>query len=351
MPAITAPNQVGVREDLSDLIYLADVKATPFTSMVKKGPGPLDPLLWEYGVKKRGNRKRGGVPDGKDINAFDAQNPRDFIQTRSEVWRRAPMVGFLAQIRSRNGAIAGVTNEFDEAVADQLEELKRDMEKEFFSNQDSTRDDGVNGSHTRALGRFIYDGSATLTINTTDFPLDTSPTTGYAELPIPAGYRTPSNQIFTGSIAAMDETADFAALLDAKWGNTGASSELAGFVTQAIKNRINFYTWYQKEVPGFNASVQVTTGRVSGDTFFGPSVDIYKSEWGTYRLFPVSADFMPTLYTGYFLDMKQIRLRVTQNVVQTELPNQGGGPREMIQSIIGLEAGDPRAHAKIDGTA
>ena len=49
--------------------------------------------------------------------------------------------------------------------------------------------------------------------------------------------------------------------------------------------------------------------------------------------------------------MKQVQLRVTENMAQMELPNLGGGEREMIQSIIGLEAGDPRAHAKIDGTA
>jgi hypothetical protein len=95
----------------------------------------------------------------------------------------------------------------------------------------------------------------------------------------------------------------------------------------------------------------VTSGRVSGNTLFGPSIDIYKSDWGTFTLHPVSNDFMPSAYTGYFLDMKQVSLRVTENNVQMELPNLGGGPREMIQSIIGLEAGDPRAHAKIDGTA
>lgn len=348
MPALTAPNLVGVREDVSDLMYLSDVKETPFTSMVKKGKKPINPLLWEYGLKKRGSRKRGGVPDGKDIDAFDSQNPRDFVQARSEVFRRAPMVGFLAQIISKNGGVAGVSNEFDEAIADQLEELKRDIEKEMLSNQDSTPDDGVNGSQTRALGRWIYNGTNTLTIDTAGG--DASPTTGYNELAVPAGYRTPTAQIYTGSIATMSED-DFNALIQAKWDNTGASSELRGFVTSAIKNRIGFFSRYEADKAGMTPNVMVTSGRVSGNTLLGPSIDVYKSDWGTFTLHPVSSDFMPTAYTGYFLDMKQVSLRVTENMAQMDLPDLGGGPREMIQSIVGLEAGDPRAHCKIDGTA
>jgi hypothetical protein len=347
MPALTAPNEVGIREDISDLLYLADVKETPFTSMARKGSKPTNPLLWEYGVKKRGSRKRGGVPDGKDVDAFDAQNPRDFLQARSEVFRRAPMVGFLAQILSKNGAIAGVKDEMATATADQLVEQKRDIEKELLSNQDSGPDDGVNGAQTRGLGRWVYNGTNTLTLDVLD-PIQT--TTGYAELPVPSGYRTPTAQIYTGSIDGMVET-DLQALIQAKWDATGASSELRGFVTSVIKNKIGFFSRNEFLVAGYASNVQVTSGRVSGNTLFGPTIDIYKSDWGTFTLHPVSNDFMPTAYTGYFLDMKQISLRPTENMATLELPDLGGGPREMIQSIIGLEAGDPRAHAKIDGTA
>ncbi len=346
MPALVASQLVGVRQDLSDLIYLSDVKETPFTSMARKGSAPMNLLLWEYLVKIRGSRKRGGVPDGKDVDAFDAQNPKKSLQARSETWRRAPMVGFIAALMARHGAVAGVKNQFDEAVADQIEELKRDIETEMLSNQDSAPDDGVNGSQTRGLGRWVYNGTNTLTIATGD----ASPATGYAELPVPNGFRTPTNQIFTGSIATMTED-DLAALIQAKWSNTGASSELRGFVTSAIKNRIGFFSRYQPTVSGYTPNVMVTSGKVDGTTLLGPMVDIYKSDWGVFTLHPVSNDFMPTAYTGYFLDMKQIQLRVTENVVEKGLPDLGGGEREYIRSIIGLEAGDPRAHSKIDGTA
>lgn len=345
MPALTEPQIIGKRQDLSDLIYLADVKTTPGLSMIKKGK-KLTNMLYDFIVKSLGARKKGGVPDGKDISAFDAQSPKRQLQARGEVFRRAPMVGFIAQLISQNGGIAGVSNEMDEAVADQVIEHKRDMEKELWSNQDSRPDDGVNGSQFRGLGRWIYDGASTLVIDSQDL----SPTTGYYELPVPADIRTPSNQIYTGSIASMTED-QLGALIQAKFENTGASSELDGFVTPVIKNRIGFFSRYTANATGYTPNVYVTTGKLVGNTLFGVTIDVYRSDWGTFRLHPVLVDFMPTAYTGFFLDMDQVRMRVLSMEAHLELPNLGGGPREMIQSIWSVYAGDPRAHSKIDGTA
>lgn len=256
------------------------------------------------------------------------------------------MVGFIAQLMSQNGGVAGTPNLMSEAVGDQIIEHKRDMEKELWSNQDSRPDDGVNGSQARGFGRWIYDGVSTLTLASGDL----SPTTGFYELPIPADVRTPSNQIYTGSIATMTED-QIGALIQAKYENTGASSDLRGFVTPAIKNRFGFMSRYQANVTNYTSNVYVTSGKLEGNTLFGPTVDVYKSDWGTFELFPVLTDFMPTAYTGFFLDMDHPRLRVAKMEAHLELPNLGGGPREMIESILSWFAGDPRAHAKIDGTA
>lgn len=345
MPALTEPYLVGKRQDLADLIYLADVKTTPGLSMIKKGK-KLTNMLYDFIVKSMGARKRGGVPDGKDVSAFDAQSPKRQLQARGEVWRRAPMVGFIAQLISQGGGVAGVTNQMDEAVADQIIEHKRDIEKELWSNQDSRPDDGVNGSQMRGLGRWIYDGASTLTLATGDL----SPTTGYFELPVPADVRTPGNQIYTGSIATLTED-QLGALIQAKFENTGASSELSGFVTPVIKNRIGFFSRYMANVANFTPNVYVTSGKVSGNTLMGATIDVYKSDWGTFTLHPVLVDFMPTPYTGFFLDMDMPRLRVLQMEAHERLPDLGGGPRELIQSILSIHPGDPRAHSKIDGTA
>jgi hypothetical protein len=345
MPALLEPELVGKRQDLSDMLYVADRKTTPGISSIRKGE-PLKNMLYDFIVKSYGARKKGGVPDGKDVSAFDAQSPKRQLQARGEVFRRAPMVGFIAQEMSLAGGVAGVPNQMNEAKADQLIEHKRDIEKELWSNQDSRPDDGVNGAQMRGLGRWIYDGAATLTLDAADL----SPTTGYFELPVPADVRTPTNQIYTGSISAMTQ-AQFEALIQAKYENTGASSDLRGFVTPIIKNRVGFFSRYQPDVTTYSSRVFISSGQLEGTTLFGATVDVYRSDWGTFELFPVLTDFTPTAYTGYFLDMAQPRLRSAGTYDTTDLPNLGGGPRSMIQSILSIFPGDPRAHCKIAGSA
>jgi hypothetical protein len=118
-----------------------------------------------------------------------------------------------------------------------------------------------------------------------------------------------------------------------------------------IKNRVGFFSRYQPDVTNYTSRVFISSGQLEGTTLFGATVDVYRSDWGTFELFPVLTDFMPTAYTGYFLDMAQPRIRSAGTYETTELPNLGGGPRAMIQSILSVFPGDPRAHAKIAGTA
>lgn len=346
MPALTEPALVGKRQDLSDMIYLADRKTTPGISSLKKGK-PLTNMLYDVIVKSMGSRIPLGVADGKDISVFNTQNPKATYQARGVVARRAIMIGFIAEAMAKAGGVAGETSLFDEAEADQLIETKRDMEKELWGNQDSRADDGVNGSKSRGMGRWIYEGTATLTLDA----LDTySATTGFGELPVPASARTPSNQIYTGSIASLTEDL-FQGLIQAKYENTGASSDMRGFVTPTIKSRIGFFSRYQPTVSSYTSSVYVTSGKVMGNTLFGASVDVYKSDWGTFELFPVLTDFMPTSYTGFFLDMDHPRIRSAEMFSKKDLPDLMGGPRQGVQSILSWFPGDPRAHCKIDGTA
>ena len=347
MPILTEPQLVGKKQDISDLIYLADVKNVVALSMFKKGE-KIKNMLFDFVCKSMGTRKKGGVPDGQPVTAVDTSNVKAVLQGRAEVFRRVPGVGFIAQLISQAGGVAGVTNEMDDAVGDQMKEIARDMEKEIWSNQDSRPDDGLNGAQFRGLGRWIYEGTATLTLDA----LDLSPTTGFYELPIPVPFRTPSNQIFTGSIATMAET-DIGTLIQAKYENTGASSEMTGFVTPVIKNRFGAYSRYQANVTNFTSNVYVTNGKLKQDgvTLMGPVVDVYQSDWGTFRLVPVLTDFMPTSYTAFFLDMDQVRIRPLEMNAHFDLPIDGGGPKELLQNIFTVIPGDPRSHCKIAGTA
>lgn len=330
MPIALEPNLVGKRQDLQDMVYVADVKTTPGLSSIKKGE-PIRNMLYDFEVKSYGTRKAGGVPDGQDVNAFDNQSPKYVMQARGEVFRRAPMVGFVAQKMSLAGGVAGTKNLYNEAKADQAKEHARDMEKELWSNQDSQPDTGL-GSKFRGLGLWTTP-SPTLT--------DT------LSIPVPA--QIPSNQVFTGVLANMLED-DVGALIQAKYENTGASSDLRGFVTPLVKNKFGFFSRYQANVTAFTSSVFVTTGKLEGNTLFGPTVDVYKSDWGTFQLFPVLTDFTPSTKWGLFIDMNHPRIRSAGTDMFDDLPDLGGGPRGLLESIISILPGDLRSYAKIDAT-
>lgn len=331
--ALLEPDIVGKVRDMADMVYVADVKSTPGIASIKKGPG-IKNFLFDWEVKNYGDRKRESPPDGKDVNAFDLQSPKVILQGRAEEFRRAPMVGEQAQAVSEVGGVYNTTSLFNEAKADQLLELGRDVEKALWANVDSRASDGVNGNRFRGLGLWLQ-SAPTLT--------DT--------LTIPAAARMPANQEYTGSIAALTED-QLGALIQAKYENTGASSDLRGFVTPVVKNKVGFFSRYQANVTGFTSNVFVTTGKLDGRTLFGPTVDIYKSDWGTFELFPVLQDFMPNAYQGFFLDMAHPAIRSLGPMKKwNELPDGGGGPRGFYKWTLTVTPGDLRAHARINGSA
>jgi hypothetical protein len=60
LPALIEPDLVGKRQDLQDMVYVADRKTTPGISSIRKGK-PLRNMLYDFIVKSYGARKKGGV--------------------------------------------------------------------------------------------------------------------------------------------------------------------------------------------------------------------------------------------------------------------------------------------------
>lgn len=299
---------------------------------MRKVGGLEKQLYFEYQVSKLGARKSGGVPDGTDFQAFDGATPRAILAQRGEVFRRAPMVGFIAA----GNQIAGIGNEWTKAKSDQLTEHKKDMEYEFYSDNESQADTGVAGSKFRALGRFINDG--------------TTPG-GLTDTAIQTDFRTPSTQIYASTLGDGISTGlletTVSGMMQARWEQSGDSGDLSGFVSATIKNRFGLFSRYVPNISNATPMVRLNNGTVDGTTLFGPVVDVYKSDYGTFRLMAIPLELLPSQYRGYFLDMTQIALRVREMTKKVPLDDNGGGPREGIQSIVGPEWGDPRSHIKI----
>lgn len=323
MPSTSELDQVGKREDLSDLIAVADAKATVFTSMVRKGAKPKS-TLFEWQVDAYDSAKTDGVVDGKDVDSYeDAAKYRKKLQGRVQKFWRTPRVATLAE---KVSDVAGVASEFDNAKAKKLIEIKRDMETVLLSDADSQAEGGGLPYKTRGLGAWISNSAQT-------------------DLPVPTEYRTPSASIYNSTVASFNEDS-MSALLQSRYDQTGTSDQLVAIVGTDLKRQISNMTRYDVDKSGYG-HVRMFENYTSEATIFN-KVDIYDGDFG--RLDILLSSFLPNTKRGYVIDMNMVELRPHTLPNFRELEDRGGGPNGLIEAIIGLALGNPLGQAKIVGS-
>lgn len=326
MAMLTEPNQPLIREDLSDDMIIVDMKATPFMTMVKKGPRPEN-SLFEWPADAYDAAATTSTIDGTAVTDSEYQNPatnRARLQGRVHYRRRVPAVSTLAETLS-NVAGVGINAEYRVAVKKKLIELKRDMEKICLGDQDSDADDGSsNGYITRGLGKWIQ-------------------TSAQSDLPVPAAFRTPTGSIETSATASLTE-GDVQDLLQSIYEQTGTPKTYTLICHPALKRR--FTDFMSIVAPGTN---NVALRRYNQDATANKiewHVEIFEGDFGTVSL--VSDLFMPESGRGYVLDMDLLEIRSLKAPGHQELPIDGSGRRGIIDTIFGLCVKSPLALGKFD---
>ena len=143
--------QVGKREDLADIIAVADAKSTPFKTAIRKGK-PVRNTFVEWQLDAYDTPKTGGALDGEDVASFeDAAANRERIGVYVQELRRTPKVNQMAEEISE---VAGINNadpqgvrgstEFARAKAKKIVEIGRDIEATLLSDNETQQQSGVN---------------------------------------------------------------------------------------------------------------------------------------------------------------------------------------------------------------
>jgi hypothetical protein len=333
MPATTEILQVGKREDLSDIISVVDAKKCVLTSLIAKGKKPTN-TKFSWQADNYATPSTAGVVDGTDVSAYeDAAENRGKLENHVQLFRRTPMVTQMAEEVSvvagindsdPNG-VAGST-EFARAKAKKVVELKRDIEQTLLSDNEAQEDNGTNAYKTRGLGKFLQSSAQSY-------------------LPVPTAFLTPAASIFSSGYLTFDED-DMRALLQSRWEKTGAAdANLVGILSANIKNRITDFTRWVPNVSNFTiarAYNPANTSKVES------KVDVYSGDFGTVEL--MLSSFLPDAYRGYIIDPSYVELRTHTAPRIKPLPDLGGGPRALIEAIVGLCVKNPQAHAKIAAT-
>src|SRR5580693_1718956 len=237
-------NQVGKREDLSDLIAIADMKETPLTTAIPKSAAATN-THFEWQLDNYLVPNIGGVIDGVDANASNYENE---VANRARVggyvqkmWRVPAVSDFSENISDVAGI--GKEEEMANCVAKAIEELKRDIEATCCSDQSAQLQTGSVPYLTRALGPWINTGTVTLAAGGTTASLTAVDTT----LPIPAAYQTPSASILAGvSNTALTE-AMVQTLFASVFNQTGRQGEFYGLVAPNIKLAFTAFSLYQPQ--------------------------------------------------------------------------------------------------------
>jgi len=334
MAATLITSQVGIRQDLSDLIAVVDAKTCPVVSTAKKGSEPINPLTQWQADAFAATTVPSGVLSNADVSSSDfidnAAN-RAILSARVQKFREVPSVDDLAQNVSEVAGV-GKKREMARAVTKSLEQIKRGMEAAFCSDQESQEQSGSDPYLTRGLGKWIQNGAQT-------------------DLPVNSNYRTPTASIVTTATASLTES-NVQDMLQSIYEQTGKVSTYSLICGPALKRAFTGFTRTQFASTNVAAAIR-TLNQDAEAKKLTSTVDIFEGDFGTLELIPSlflakDASSSEQLSRGYVLDMDMIELRYNRKPRFQELEDRGGGSRGIVDAICALCVKSPLGLGKFD---
>lgn len=312
------------KEDYADSLALVDARNLPFTSSVQKSRAATNPRFDYTGDQYRSAPVFGGVVDGTDATDFnDEFANRGKFSNYIQIFREAPKVSQLTQEATD---MPGAGNPIAAATAKGLVELKRGMEAAFLSSQDAQVDTGGVPYLTCGLGLFIS-------------------TAGPTVATVPSNQRPASAQVITTATASLDEDTDLQGILKAIFDAVGMVSDnymlLCG---STLRRRVTSMTRISSTTGSTNTANRVRTfNQAATSNTVSNSTTMFDGDFGSFSVTASSWIGMTSGSAtvdddrGYLLDMSKISLRYNQRPTSRPLPDFGGGPRNLIEAIAGLE--------------
>lgn len=369
----TEQNRVGRREDIADMITLVEAKDTPFTTMARKGAEPSN-TLFQWQVDKNPDPRVQPVVDGTDESTTTdtvggAKMEQFTIGYRAtlaaypQIFRRKFRVSKLTE--SNMVRLAGTPSERSRQMAKAMLAIKRDVEVALTSSQTAQADNGTVGYRTRALDSWTK----------TKWEKD-------ATLPVPDQYCTPADNIIAASatktistvsrtVANANTCATVADLneshcqdmLTALYKQTGQSRSWDALVAVNLKRAFSNLV-YTTPNGGAMTSSPIRTMREGGETTYSQYIDVFQGDFGTINLHisnwlgdidqnPANTatfgDFTPNLNKGFIIPFEHTEIRYGGNIAEViELTDNGGGPANAIEMVLGLCIHNPLAFGKFD---
>lgn len=303
----TRYSAVGIREDLSNVIYNISPEETPFISNISRENVKNTYFEWQTDALAAASASNAAL-EGDDVSSFQAVTP-------------TARVGNYTQISTKNVIISGTLEAVDKAgrrseltyqLAKMGAELKRDMESALLANQASVAGNTTTARRTAGL-------PAWLTSNTSFGVGGVDPTVG----------STPTAARTDGTQRAFTETL-LKEVVAEVWNSGGTPKMLmvGSFNKQAASAFSGIATKFRDVPAGQQAQI------------IG-AADVYVSDFGTINIVP---NRFQRARDAFIVDPEYASLAILRPIQQTELAKTGDAEKRLMLVEYGLKVSNQAAH-------
>ncbi len=312
--AYAAYNQIGVREDLSDVIYNIAPMDTYFFSGAKKTKATNVLHEWQTDTLDSASSTN-KYTEGDDFSA-QAINPTTRLKNYCQIARKDFVVTDTAAAQNT----AGRKDELAYQIVLKGKALKRDIEKHLLSKENASAGTSASPRSAAAVETWIYttnDVSASgVTTNTTPAPVSGLASTAGTD----------------GSATAFVE-ADLKNALQQAWSQGGETDVIV--VPPALKNKLDAFTGVATRFRNVEAGAQAD---IVG------AADTYVSSYGSHKVI-VSRYVRASVVLC--LDMSTWAVAWLRPIDMVEIAKSGDSEKRLLRGEYTLEARAPTANTKL----
>ena len=317
MASSTSYNTAGNRESLTDIISILEPESTPFVSMMKKGRATGTFVEWQ--ADKLSTPDFDGVNEGEDVSSFKNQaEDRARLGNYVQKFRDTFQVSDIQELVDT----AGVANEFANAEAKAVRNVKRSIESAFCSSQDRQAEAGSGTPYkTRGMLKWLGVGGQ---------PSD-----------LPAAYQNVANDT-TGTQTEATFNSVLQELYEANGMPGGQLTLIAG---PSLKQEISNFS---RQASATNNTYVINQDAESRKITL--TVNLYEGDFGNVAIVPslfvnrTSGSDTVDADAGLLIDPEYVGMHSLKAESATELEDQGGGRRGFVDVIAGLACYSPKAH-------
>lgn len=307
----TRYDAIGVREDLSDLIYNISPVETPFVANVGKRKAKQTFFEWQTDALAAAVTTNAQV-EGDDISGA-AISPTTRVGNYTQILNKAFTISGTLEATDR----AGRAEEAAYQTAKRTKELKRDLEATLTSSQVAVAGGNTTARKTAAFDSWLKTNRNNGNGTTGDYAYTTTPITA----------RTAAT---TGNIRTFTETI-LKDVIKQQWSSGGQTKMLmVGPFNKQVVSGFAGIAELRKEASG------------KGQATIVGAADVYVSDFGNVSVVPNR--FMPE-DRAYLIDPEYVSIATLRPAFRERLAKTGDAEKYYLGMEAGLQVDNEAAHA------